>query len=115
MVKVYNSTKSNIIADDANIAQNPITRTLGLLIKKDFPDGHGLVILPCCSIHTFFMKFSIDVLFVNKKNQVVAVFENVKKNRILPIILNSYYVVELPMGTILSKNIEKGDLLEIQK
>lgn len=95
------------------MADNFATRTIGLISKKEIFDGEGMVIKPCCSIHTFFMRFKIDVLFVNSKNEIVALYENVKPNRILPIHFNSEYVIELPPETISSKNIEKGDLLNM--
>lgn len=114
-MKVYNSSKNNLISGNAEMANNLVTRTIGLITKKSFSSDESLVIFPCCSVHTFFMKFEIDVLFVNSKKQVVALFENVKNNRILPIILSSTYVIELPAGVISLKNIEKGDVIELQE
>lgn len=114
-MKLYNSSKNNFIADDVKVADNFITRTFGLIPRKTISQGEGLIIKPCCSVHTFFMKFEIDVLFINSKNEIVALFENAKKNRILSIILSSKYVIELPSGTIIAKNIEKGDFVEMQK
>lgn len=112
-MKVYNSSKNNLIADDVKIAQNFFTRSFGLLLRKSLSENEGLIIKPCCSIHTFFMKFNIDVLFVNKQNQIVALYENVKPRRILPIHLNSFYVIELASSSISAKNIEKGDLIDL--
>jgi len=112
-MKIYNSTQNNLIADDVKVAENFFTRSVGLLFKKSFSEGEGLIIKPCCSIHTFFMRLEIDVLFVNKKNEIVAIYENVKPWRILPIHLNSSYVVELSAGQIFTKNIHKGDVILI--
>jgi len=112
-MKVYNSTQNNLIADDVKVAENFFTRSIGLLSKKSLLSNEGLIIKPCCSIHTFFMKFEIDVLFVNKQNEVVALYENVKPWRILPIHQTSHYVIELQSGTITAKNISKGDLIQI--
>lgn len=113
-MKVYNSSKNNLIADDVKIAQNFFTRSFGLLLRKSLADNEGLIIKPCCSIHTFFMRFNIDVLFVNKQNQIVALYENVKPWQILPIHLNSFYVIELLSGSISNKNIEKGNLIYLE-
>lgn len=110
-MKVYNSSRNNLIADDVKVANNFSTRSVGLLSKKTISDNEGLIIKPCCSIHTFFMKFAIDVLFVNNKNEIVALYENVKPWRILPIHLSSFYVVELAAGQISNKNIKKADLI----
>ncbi len=112
-MKVYNSTQNSLIADDVKIAKNFITRSIGLIPKKNLPHNEGLLIKPCCSIHTFFMKFDIDVLFVNKKNEVTALYESVKPYRILPIHPDSSYVIEFAAGSISKKNISKGDLITI--
>lgn len=112
-MKVYNSSKNSIILEDAKVAKNFFTRTVGLLSKKSLNEGEGLIIKPCCSIHTFFMQFAIDVLFINKQNEVIALYENVKPWRILPIHLNSSYVIELAANSISDKNIEKGDTITL--
>lgn len=113
-MKVYNSTQNNLIADDVKLADNFVTRTFGLIPKNLLNEDEGLLIKPCCSIHTFFMKFAIDVLFVNKKNEIVALYENVKPWRILPIHPVSHYVIELPAGTINAKKISKHDIISIE-
>jgi len=115
MGNIYNSTKNNTIASDVKIAKTFFTRSFGLLSRKSISDNEGLIIKPCNSIHTFFMKFPIDVLFVDRKNKIVAVYENVSKNRILPIHLNSNYVLELASGQISNKNIEKYDIIQINE
>lgn len=112
-MKIYNSTQNNLIVDDVKVAENFFTRSIGLLSRNALSENEGLLIKPCCSIHTLFMKFSIDVLFVNKKNEIIALYENVKPWRILPIHPTSYYVIELASGQISNKKIEKGDLIQI--
>ena len=113
-MKLYNSTQNCLIADEVKIADNFISRTIGLISKKEILEPEGLLIKPCCSIHTFFMKFDIDVLFVNRKNEIIALYENVKPWKILPIHLTSQYVVELPTGIISSKQIFKGNILKYE-
>lgn len=112
-MNIYNSTQNNLIADNIKVAENFFTRSIGLLSRKSIFENEGLIIKPCCSIHTFFMKFAIDVLFINKQNEVIALYENVKPYRILPIHLNSSYIVELAAGQIFGKNVNKGDLIQI--
>jgi uncharacterized protein len=94
------------------MAESFFTRTIGLLSKKNLLDNEGLIIKPCCSIHTFFMRFEIDVLFVNKENEIIALYEKVKPYRILPIHFKSFYVIELSSGSISGKNIQKGDVVK---
>lgn len=112
-MKIYNSSQNNLIADEAEVAENFFSRSVGLLSKKSMSEAEALVIKPCNSIHTFFMKFAIDVLFVNKKNEIVALYENVKPWRILPIHLTSKYVIELAAGQIEVKNICLSDIISV--
>lgn len=113
-MKIYNSTQNNLISDDVKVANNFYTRSVGLLSRKSLSDNEALIIKPCCSVHTFFMRFAIDVLFVNKQNEIVAFYENIKPFRILPVHFNSYYVVELPAGQITARNIQKHDIITVE-
>src|SRR5215204_7088823 len=61
MARVINRTRNVILADRADIAKNVWTRGKGLLGRRGLPEGEGLVIEPCSSIHTLFMAFPIDV------------------------------------------------------
>lgn len=107
-MKLYISSNNNLISDDVMVADNFVTRSIGLLSKKNINPNQALIIKPCCSIHTLFMKFDIDVLFV-RNNKIIALYENVKPYRILPIHPFSQYVIELPAGKIKTCNIKKGD------
>lgn len=113
-MNIYNSSKNNLIAREVIVAETFISRSLGLIPRKSMREDEALVIRPCCSIHTFFMKLEIDVLFVNSKNQIVALYENVKENRVLPVHLTSSYVIELAAGQISAKNIEKYDTINLE-
>ena len=112
-MKIYNSTQNNLIADKADVADNFFTRTFGLIPKSSISFDEGLVIKPCCSIHTFFMRFAIDLIFIDRENRVVALYENVVPWRILPIHFNSRYVIELANGCIADKNIKKHDIISL--
>ena len=114
-MKIYNSTQNNLIADNVKVAENFFTRSVGLLSKKTLSQGEGLVIKPCCSIHTFFMRFAIDVLFVDRSNKIIAMYENVKPWRILPLHIHSYYVAELSAGSVCDENISEGDIVSIMR
>lgn len=113
-MKLYNSTQNNLIAGDVQVAENYFSRNIGLLSRKSISSNEGLVIKPCFSVHTFFMKFPIDILFVNKKNEIIALYENVKPWKILPIHFSSRYVVELAVGQIAVNNICLGDIINLE-
>jgi len=85
----------------------------GLLGKKELPQGEALWIKPCFSVHTFFMKFPIDVIFLNKKTQVIAAVRNLKPNRMTRLYPQSFSVLELPTGMIAASNTAIGDTIDI--
>jgi hypothetical protein len=95
------------------VADTLFTRMKGLLGKKELPTGDALWIKPCFSVHTFFMKFPIDVLFLNKQNQVIAVVSNITPNRMTRLYPQSFSVLELPPGTIAASDTIVDDEIEI--
>lgn len=113
-MKVYNSTQNSEIAHNSKMAENFFSRTIGLLSRNSLNESEALIIKPCCSVHTFFMKFDIDVIFVKRNGKITALYENVKPWRILPIHPTSFFVIELPAGTINGKNIKKDDIISIE-
>jgi hypothetical protein len=94
------------------IADTFWARMIGWMGKRE-PGKDGLLIMPCNSVHTFFMKFPIDVLFLNFKNQVIAKHEAVAPNKILWPIKDAKAVLELPIGTIARLSIKGGDFVTL--
>ena len=113
MMKAVNRQTGKVLATDVRVADNLFTRMKGLLGKKELPQGQALWIKPCFSVHTFFMKFAIDVIFLNKKNQIIASVSNLSPNRMTRLYPQSFSVLELPPGTIVAMNSEIGDIIEI--
>jgi hypothetical protein len=74
--------------------------------------GEGLWIAPCESVHTFFMRFSIDLVYLDRKGCVRKLRCAVGPWR-LSACLTAYSVLELPAGTIRATGTERGDRLEI--
>jgi uncharacterized protein len=112
-MKAVNLRTNKELATDVIVADNLFTRMKGLLGKKELPFGEALWIKPCFSVHTFFMKFPIDVIFLNKKNQVIAAVSNLTPNRMTRLYPQSFSVLELPSGTIVASNTKVGDEIEI--
>lgn len=99
------------LGDDITLAASLSERMKGLLGKNTLDSGQGLLIRPCKGIHTFFMKFPIDAVFLDKENQIVALFRSLPPNRLTPIFRTAAAVLELPPGT-LSPSISIGDRVE---
>lgn len=112
-MRIVNVSKGVVLAEQATIADTFLKRAKGLLGKKELNPGVAMVIKPCNSIHTFFMRFPIDVLFVDKENKVVKVFSVVKPFRISAVYFSAYYVVELPAGVVGSSLTCAGDIISV--
>lgn len=108
---IINKTKGTILAKEVVIADQPLSRIRGLLGRKGLKENEAMIIKPCNSIHTFFMRFTIDCLFVDKNNKVVKSLFRIPPWRLTPPYFSSYLVIELPAGTIASTLTQEGDTL----
>lgn len=114
-MKIINKTNQKIIADKVKIANNPISRTIGLLNKSVLNEGEGLLITPCNSIHSFGMRFKFDAIFIDKKNKVKHIIKAMPAWRVSPLIIFAHSVIELPAGTADLAEVKIGDILELLK
>tara|TARA_R110000851_G_scaffold161068_2_gene304652 strand:- start:61199 stop:61549 length:351 start_codon:yes stop_codon:yes gene_type:complete len=103
------SDKGSVI-ESVIFANKTLSRLKGLLGKKGLTIQQGLLISPCNSIHTVGMKFDIDVIFLNKQNQVIKIKPSVKPTRMVSC-LRSKKVLELASGSAQYNNISIGDSL----
>ena len=103
-----------MLADRAEIADTSAKRRTGLLKHTKLDPGEGLWIAPCEGVHTFGMKFAIDVLFLNKKKKILKIRPNMVRRR-MALSLLAHSVLELPAGTIEATGTAKGDQLEFEK
>jgi uncharacterized protein len=85
----------------------------GLLGKNSLMAGEGLLIRPCKGIHTFGMRFPIDVLFLDKNSHVIAIIKNIQPNKMTRLYLGASGVIELSAGTIDATATKPGDRIEI--
>jgi hypothetical protein len=112
-MRAFNTRTGKELSVDVKVADTLFTRMKGLLGKKELLEGEALWIKPCFSVHTFFMKFPIDVIFLNKKNQVIASVSNLSPNRMTRLYPQSFSVLELSVNTIEGTETELQDLIEI--
>lgn len=80
--------------------------------RASLEQAEGLVLVGEKSIHTLFMRFPIDVLYVDKTYKVIRMDANMVPYRLGPFVTQSAYVVEMPVGTIAQTATEVGDQLE---
>lgn len=86
-------------------------RMKGLLGRKELKQGAGILLLPCNSIHMWFMAFSIDAIFLNKSGKVVALYESIRPWRISGLHWEAYAVLEVAAGVSRRMGLKKGDKL----
>jgi len=84
------------------------------MCRKVLLPGSGLIIVPCNSIHMFFMRFPLDIIFIDKSDTVVFLIENIKPWRFSRIVRKAHSVIELPAGIIHESRTEIGDILKIE-
>jgi uncharacterized protein len=111
--RISNLTRGASVADQAEVADNVFTRLRGLLGRKGLPAGGGMVIRPTNQIHTFFMQFPIDVLFLDKNDVVLLALPDMRRGRISPFVRHGKTVIELPVGVIARSQTRTGDQIEI--
>ena len=88
------------------------TRKRGLLGRNDLPVGHALIIAPSNMVHTFFMRFAIDILFVSKAGVVVKASARVPARRIVGA-FRGFAVIEMRAGSLATSGTMSGDQLQL--
>lgn len=107
-----NVTRSATLADDLEVAISSAKRSKGLLGRTSLPAGGGLWIAPCESVHMFGMRFSIDLIYVDRALRVKKVTDTIRPWRISAC-LTAHSVFELPAGIVRSTGTRPGDQLAI--
>jgi len=107
---VQNETRHSVLAELADVADTSAKRRKGLLGRDSLPTGHGLWIVPCESVHTYGMRFPIDVLYLDRKKRVRKLRRAMPPWR-LSLCLSAHSVLELPAGTIEQTKTQPGDQL----
>lgn len=103
-------TFNNII-----IAESLIQRSLGVIGRKSFGNSNGMLIKNTNSIHTFFVFFPLDLVFLSGDMEILHLTEGLKPFSISPIIWKAKHVLELPAGTIKKNNLKLGERISINK
>lgn len=112
-VAVLNTTKSTVLGQRVSIAETSLSRMVGLLGKKGLEPGTGLLIYPSQAVHTVAMRFTIDVVFIDRNWKVVHVNPALVPYRMTGIHWRARCVLELPSGVIAETSTQVGDQLEI--
>lgn len=108
---IFNKRNGSCVSSNTQYAFSWVARLIGLLLRHKLERGEGLWISPCHSIHTLGMRFAIDVIFLDKKNCIKRMVEELQPNRVFISCSTSFSVLELPAGTIKNSMLKNGDYL----
>ncbi len=114
-LRVINQSRGTTIADRVEVAASFWARGKGLIGRKSLPEGYGLVIKPCGSIHMFFMAIPLDVLHLDREGRVLKVLVGIKPWRFGPIVRGGKSVIELPAGMAARTGTTAGDLVVVEE
>jgi hypothetical protein len=98
----------------AGVADDPVSRMVGLLRHRSLARGDGLVIEPCSMVHTWFMRFAIDVLFLDRAGTVVASVDTLRPFRMAWGGWRARITIELPAGTLRGAGVGAGERIRME-
>jgi uncharacterized protein len=97
-----------VVCEECLVAATPLARLRGLLGRKSLPSGQGILLRPAASIHTFFMRFAIDAVFLDEELRVVAIAADLRPWRAAGK-RGARAVLELPAGECARRGLAIGD------
>jgi uncharacterized protein len=111
----FNRTRTTYLATELLIARTHWSRFRGLMATDAarFRRGQGLWIIPCHGVHTFAMRFPVDVVYLDPERIVVHIEEELKPWRVGAIRVLATSVLELPVGTVRDTQTALGDQVDI--
>ena len=111
-VRVVNRTRRRWLAD-ARVAESRAERGRGLLGTGELRPGEGLLIRACRSVHSFGMRYALDVVFISPAGEIVKAIAGLRPGRVTRPLLRARAALELPVGAIAASGTRAGDLLEM--
>jgi uncharacterized membrane protein (UPF0127 family) len=115
LVRIENSTRQTDVTVRARVASSAVDRSVGLLRTPEVLPGEGLLIERSPSIHMFFMRYAIDVVFIDKQLRVTKVVSRLKPWRIVAWARGARDCIELRAGALEESGTQPGDQLEIHE
>ncbi len=116
-IALYNVITGQELANEVKVADSFFSRLIGLLNRKELEESEGLILTKTKQIHTIGMRFPIDVVYLQRKNnkllEVIAIEENLLPNQIGKKVKGANIVLELPAKKLKKIPLQAGDLLEI--
>jgi uncharacterized membrane protein (UPF0127 family) len=114
-VRVDNLTRGSSVAERCRVAASHRDRTVGLLATPSLPPGEGLLIERTQSIHMFFMRYPIDVVFLDRQTRVTRTVADLRPWRVVWWARGARDCIELPVGALAASGTVAGDQLAVDE
>ncbi len=111
--RLVNERTGQAIASDVALCDKPWSRGIGLLGRRGLPEGAAIVLRPGSSIHTMFMMFSLDIVYLDREGVVLKVVRNLKPFR-FSACRGARDTVELQAGALDRADLQEGDRLKLE-
>jgi|SRR5579859_986887 len=115
VLRVVNETRGTVLGERVRVADTGLTRIVGLLGERELPAGDGLLIMPSQGIHTWGMRFPIDVVILDRGWNVLALRRRMRAFRMTRLFWKAAAVLELPPGMLDSTATAVGDTLAFER
>jgi uncharacterized protein len=102
----------DVVVDQCVVADSPVSRLRGLLGRSELRPGEGLLLRPASAIHTCFMRFPIDAVFLDEELRVLGISDELRPWRAASR-RGARAVLELPAGESARRGLEAGDTLRV--
>lgn len=113
-LRVFNRTRNTPLVTSGTVAASLWTRFVGLMGRRELPEGFGLLLKNESAIHTFGMRVPIDVLYLDSSGIILRADEEMLPSRIGPFVRGVRDVLELPAGTLARAGTRVGDQLALE-
>ena len=106
--------EGTVIAPHVERADSVWQRFMGLMGRRELPDGAGLWLEPCSSIHMFFMRIALDAVFVDREGTVLKIYAGIRPWRMTWFVAKARACLELPAGWCAVHGVQQGDVLQLR-
>jgi uncharacterized protein len=107
MEAVLRSDDGRVVCERCVVADTALARMRGLLGRSSLPSGEGILLRPSSSVHTAFMRFAIDVVFLDRELRVLKIASHLRPWRTAAR-RKAHAVLELPAGEAARRGLEPG-------
>jgi len=114
LVRISNPSRQALLGDRIEVADTTLTRFVGLMGRRSLAPGRGLLIRPSNGVHTLWMRFTIDVLLLDREHRILSLYGNLRPFRVTTVNWKASSALELPAGIIAATNTQLGDRLLLE-